>query len=104
MNESRIITDGNGLLKQPHDPYWDGALTRREAQIAINEIAMNEAELTRCLDTMSIVMNFLAEKMGVTRGEIDAWVANKKAQVLAAREAAAQAQSAPEGANAQSNS
>lgn len=97
---SSIILDSSGILKQPKDPYWDAPLTRREAQKAINDLAYNEMELTNRSDTASIVLNLLCEKLNVTRGELDAYVAKKKAEALALQ----QAQTPPaEAANEQSN-
>jgi hypothetical protein len=34
------ILSGQELLKKPHDPFWDGALTRREAQRAFDKLGI----------------------------------------------------------------
>lgn len=77
------VTNPSGLVQQPHDPYWDGPISRRETQMAVNDICRNEAELMARSDTSYIVTNFLCEKLGVTRGEIDAYVEKKKAEMAA---------------------
>lgn len=84
---NHIITDSNGLVKTPHDPYWDGPVTRREAQGAINALADNDRILTMCNDTVNIAVNFLLEKLGVTRGELNVYVEKKKAEVAKVNEA-----------------
>ena len=67
-----------GFLQRPHDPYWDEPITRREVQEAVNQLAENDRVLSMQNDTTNIVMNFLCEKIGVKREEIDKWVAEKK--------------------------
>ena len=67
-----------GLLQRPHDPYWDSSISRREVQEAVNQLAENDRVLSMQNDTTNIVMNFLCEKIGVKREEIDKWVAEKK--------------------------
>jgi len=100
---SNLIIDPNGAgLKHAHDPYWDAPITRREVQQAVNDISMNENALQNMCDTSNIVLNFLCEKMNVTRGELDAYVAKKKAEIEAFLEE--QKKKAAEGENnAQSN-
>lgn len=100
---SSLILDSSGLVKQPKDPYWDAPLTRREAQKAINDIAMNEMELTNRSDTTSIVLNFLCDKLNVTRAELDIYVEKKKVEALALKEKMDQAAKAAEAASEQSN-
>lgn len=105
----RILTDTRGLVTQPKDPYWDSPLTRREMQVAVNQLSENDMALTNMMDTMSIVLNFILEdKLGVKdRTELDAFVARKKAELEALRAAAAhhaqqaQAQAAQQGEPAQ---
>ena len=99
---SSLIIDPSGSgIKQAHDPYWDAPITRREVQQAVNDIAMNENALQNMCDTSNIVLNFLLERLNVTRGELDAYVAKKKAEIEAFNEA--QKKAAVEGNNAQSN-
>lgn len=78
---SRIITDSSGLVKQPHDPYWDGPITRREVQGAVNTLALNDNELFLQSTTARFIMNLFAEKLNVTKGELEAWIAQKKAEL-----------------------
>lgn len=85
----RTITDTRGLVTQPKDPYWDQPLSRREMQIAVNQLSENDMALTNMCDTTHIVLNFiLEEKLGVKdRSELDAYVAKKLAQLEAMRAA-----------------
>jgi len=86
--KSRLkITDQSGLVQQPHDPYWDAPITRREVQLAVNDLCVNEAELMARGDTAHIVLNLLCEKLNITRGEIDVFVARKKEEMREAKEA-----------------
>lgn len=80
-----------GLLTRARDPYWDGFLTRREAQLAIDKLSENDSVLMAMQDTEHIVMNFLVEKIGCTREELDKYVELKKAQLAALRQAALEA-------------
>lgn len=97
---SSLIIDSSGSgIKQARDPYWDSPITRREVQGAVNDIALNENALQNMCDTANIVLNFLCEKNNVTRGELEAYVAKKKAEI----EAAVAAQKSAEGNNAQPN-
>jgi len=91
---SKLIIESSGLVTPAHDPYWDAPITRREVQQAINEMAENDRELTMRADTANIVLNFLMEKQGITRVEVDAWIVQKKTQIAAAR--AAQVEAAAE--------
>jgi hypothetical protein len=50
----------------------------------------NDSELFSMVDTQALVGNFLCEKLGVTRGELDAYVEKKAAEVQALNEAKAQ--------------
>lgn len=88
---SKIITSPSGIVTPAHDPYWDSPITRREVQQAVNDIAYNEKNLNDMLDTSNIVLNFLAEKVGVTRAEIEVWVEKKKVQIAEVRAAQAKA-------------
>lgn len=104
---SNLIVDPSAsLIKEPKHPYWDAPVTRREAQLAINQMAENDQELTNRADTGHIILNLICEKLNITRGEIDAYVERKRAEILALREAAEErlkAQQAAEAANEQSN-
>lgn len=95
MSDSRIITDSSGLVKQPKDPYWDGAITRREVQMAVTQLAGNDQELFIQANTARLIMNLFAEKLGVTKGEIEAYVERKKAEINEIMKAAAAKEAAP---------
>lgn len=84
---SKLFTDSSPLVKQPHSEYWDGALTRREAQAAINKLASNDSELIGMADTAALILNFLCERAGVKREELDEFVEKKKEEVAVMREA-----------------
>lgn len=71
----------DGLLKPPHDPYWDGNITRREAQAAVDQLSQNDKALADQNDTTNLMVNFLLEKLGVTRAEADAWIAKKAEEI-----------------------
>lgn len=99
--ENRIITSDTKIVDQPFDKYWDAPLSRREAQRAINKLAKNDSEMMGMCDTAALVLNFLCEKLGVKREEIQTYVDKKKIEVQAMREALKQ--QAEEAANAESN-
>lgn len=99
---SSLIADPNDLVKQPHDKYWDGALTRREAQRAFTKLGNNDAELMAMCDTAALVVNFLCDKLNVTRAELDIYVEKKKQELAELKASQAAAESA-EAANEQSN-
>ena len=75
------------LIKQPHDPFWDGSPTRREMQAAINKLSSNDSELAGMADTAALVLNFILEvKFGIVdRKELDIYVEAKKLQLEEAR-------------------
>jgi hypothetical protein len=77
----RIIASTEELITPAHDKFMDGHPTRRELQQVFNKIGSNQAELFGMVDTQALVGNFLCEKLGVTRAEIEAYV-QKKAQEL----------------------
>jgi len=77
------------LIIPAHDKFLDGYPTRRELQKAFNKMGNNDGELFGMIDTQALVGNFLCEKLGVTREELDAYVAKKAAQVKALQEAKA---------------
>jgi hypothetical protein len=74
----------------------DGAPTRREMQKAFNKMGTNDSELMLMVDNLNLVVNLLCEKLNVTKGEIEVYVAKKaeemnafvEAQTKAATEAA----------------
>ena len=84
---TNLITDARGLVKEAHDPYWDAPITRREVQKAVNDLCMNQNELTNMIDTANIVLNFLCEKLGVTRADLDKYVEEGQIKVAAMRKA-----------------
>jgi hypothetical protein len=77
----------NGLLEVPHDPYWEGPISRREVQEAVTQLAADNKALVDMLDTTNIMINFiLEEKLQLKREELDAWVNKKKAQLARQKE------------------
>ena len=89
------------LVKRPPDAYWDASPTRHEVMRLVNDLALNDNTLSNRSDTAHIVINLLCEKLGVTSGEIEVYVARKTAEVKALNEQAAK--KAEDEANAQSN-
>ena len=65
----------------------DGHPTRRELQKAFNKLGNNDSDLMAMVDTNCLVVNFLCEKLGVTRGELDAYVSRKAEEVKTMQEA-----------------
>jgi hypothetical protein len=80
---SSLILDANSPIKAPFDKYWDSPPTRREVMKIVNELALNDNVLSNRSDTAHIVVNLLCEKMGVTPGELEAYVAKKTSEVQA---------------------
>ena len=87
------------LIIPAHDRFLDGTPTRREMQAAFNKMGNNDSELMLMIDNLNLVVNLLCEKAGVTKGEIEVYVAKKAAEMNALTEAKAQ-----EAANERSNS
>jgi hypothetical protein len=69
--------DSSSLIDPAFDKYLDGHPTRRELQKAFNKMGNNDSELMLMVDNLNLVVNFLCEKAGCTKAEIDAWVASK---------------------------
>ena len=83
---SSIISDASEYIKPAHDPFMDGHPTRRELQKAFNKLGNNDSDLMAMVDTNCLVVNFLCEKLGVTRGELDAYVSRKAEEVKTMQE------------------
>ena len=96
---SSIISDASEYIKPAHDPFMDGHPTRRELQKAFNKLGNNDSDLMAMVDTNCLVVTFLCEKLGVTRGELDAYVSRKAEEVKTMQEA----QKPVEPTNEQSN-
>jgi hypothetical protein len=79
------IIHGSELVEKPFDKFWDNPPTRREMQRAFQKMGENDAELMGMCDTSALVLNFLAEKLGVKREEIEEFVKRKSAEVNALR-------------------
>lgn len=90
--ESSNIDAAKGLLNNPHHPYWDKAPTRREVMGLIKALVDVNKELSDRADTMYLVINLLCELGNITKGQIDAYVAQKAAEVNTFRENLALAQ------------
>ena len=81
---SKLIVDpSDSPIQQPFDKYWDTPPTRRELQKAFNKLGNNDSDLMAMIDTNCLVVNYLCETLGVTRGQLDAYVAKKAAEVTA---------------------
>ena len=78
---SEILSANDGLINPAYDKFLDGHPTRRELQKAFNKMGKNDAELFSMVDTNCLVVNFLCEKAGVTRAELDTYVARKAEEV-----------------------
>jgi hypothetical protein len=80
------------LVEQPYDKYWDGPFTRRDAikfepfQRAFDKMGNNTKELMAMIDTNCLVVNYLCEKLGVTREDLEVYVEKQKAIVSALTE------------------
>lgn len=83
---SSIIADASELITPAHDKFMDGYPTRRELQKAFNKMGNNDSELFGMCDTQALVGNFLCEKLGVTRAEIEAYILKKSEEVKAFHE------------------
>ena len=75
------LIHGSDLVEHPHDQYWDGKPTRRELQKAFNKLGSNDAELMAMVDTNCLVVNYLCEKLGVTREDLEVYVAKQKEEL-----------------------
>jgi len=71
------------LITPAFDRFLDGQPTRREMQKAFNKMGSNDSELMLMLDNLNLVCNCLCEKLNVTKGELDAFVQKKTAEMLA---------------------
>jgi hypothetical protein len=69
------------LIQPVFDKFWDTPPTRREMQKAFNKIGQNQDQMFGMIDTQALVGNFLCETLGVTRGQLDAYVAKKAAEL-----------------------
>lgn len=101
-----LIVDPNSSPIQPaFDPYWDKPMTRREAHVLFTKLASNDSELMGMADTAAILLNYLCEKLGVKREDVQSYVDMKTEQLKAQREALkAEAQQTVQANNAQPNS
>lgn len=91
MEVSKIITPGQNLIDPAYDQFLDGKPTRRELQATFQKIGTKMTELFQAVDTQALVANFLCERAGVTREEIEAYVAKKAKEVEAFTKAALEA-------------
>jgi predicted transcriptional regulator len=89
---AEIVSASEGLINPAYDKFLDGHPTRRELQKAFTKMGENDANLYAAIDTQALVGNFLCEKLGVTRAELDAYVARKAEEVKAMHEAQEKAQ------------
>lgn len=83
---SKLIIDPNESPIQPaFDPYWDKPMTRREAHTLFMKLASNDNELMGMADTAAILLNYLCEKLGVKREDVQSYVDMKTEQLKAQR-------------------
>ena len=102
MEGSKIITQADQLIDPVYDKYLDSPPTRRELQAVFSKIGINQTQLWESVDTQALVGNFLCDKLNVTRGELDAYVAKKAAEL--ATKNSATGSTPDEAQNAQPNS
>jgi hypothetical protein len=76
----------SGLITPAYDEFMDGKPTRREMQKAFNKLGNNDSELMLMVDNLNLVVNLLCEKAGVTKGEIEVYVAKKAEEMKAYQE------------------
>ena len=88
------LIHGSDLVEQPFDKYWDNPPTRREMQKAFNKLGSNDAEIMSMIDTNCLVVNYLCEKLGVTREDLEVYVAKQKDALAAMKSAQEQTQEA----------
>ena len=89
-----IVDPSDSPIQQPYDKYWDDHPTRRELQKAFNKLGNNDSDLMLMVDNLNLVCNCLCEKLNVTRGELEAFVA-KKAEEFKALQQGAQPNAQP---------
>ena len=77
------ILHGSDLVEKPFDKFWDGNPTRREMQTAFQKLGSNDAELMSMVDTNCLVVNYLCEKLNVTRADLEVYVAKQKEKLVA---------------------
>jgi hypothetical protein len=58
------------------------------------KLGSNDAELMSMVDTNCLVVNYLCEKLNVTREDLEVYVAKQKAALAAMKDAQAQTQEA----------
>lgn len=88
-----VLQDPNARIVTPaHDKFWDAHPTRREMQAALDHFSKFMDDIYASIDTQHIVVNFLAEKGGVTKAELEVYAKKKleEVKVAAARGAADQ--------------
>ena len=89
------IIDPSSPIQAPPDAFWDKPVSRRAFQQELNKIGKHLADLWAAADTAGILLNFIMEQklMGdqtpeQQRDEVEAYVEEKKAQLVALRAAA----------------
>ena len=70
--------------------YWNGPLTRAEAQKVFDETAGVIQKANETIVKLDMVLAFLVEKSGVTTEEIQTWIDARVKQMRAQMEANAQ--------------
>ena len=77
------ILHGSDLVEKPYDKFWDEKPSRREMQAAFQKLGNNDAELMSMVDTNCLVVNYLCEKLNVTREDLEIYVAKQKEKLAA---------------------
>jgi hypothetical protein len=72
--------------------FWNGALTRKEAQEVFDSISENIKVIAAKMTAYDMSMAFVFAKLGIQKEEFEAFVKAKMEQIEAAEQAAANAQ------------
>lgn len=95
-----IVNPADSPIQPAFDKYWDSPMTRREAKVLFNKLAFNDSELMGMADTAAIVINFLCEKLGIKKEDIQGYVNRKMDELKAMRDTMkAEAEAAERGEN-----
>ena len=71
----------DSLIQHAHDPYWDAATPRREVQNAVESIDQDFKMFREELGILKVSIKFLFDKYGVSKAELETYVAKKKAEL-----------------------
>lgn len=91
MESKLILGPEDSPIKPAYDAFLDAPPTRRELQRVFNKIGVNQTQIWEAVDTQALVGNFICEKLSVTRGEIEVYVAKVAAATKETQAAEAEA-------------